>query len=178
MTIHLATLHIPRRHLRKRKSRTIIGISTKDKELDLPSLYWTPTSVLANSVVILGPPNTPRNPYPMRRSRITIIFYCRYWSVPIKLALEKPLTNCDTFPDNNDPNDLSVLWHQVCFFWIYLFNGNAMKPHCHFCLLADDKFDYLPILQTEKLISQRIWGKIRKNKILSISPALPIKLQD
>jgi hypothetical protein len=32
-------------------------------------------------------------------ARITIIFY---WSVQIKLALEKPLTNCDIFPDNND----------------------------------------------------------------------------
>ena len=45
MTIHLATLHIPRRHLRKRKSWTIVcsfGISTKDKELDLPPLYWIP----------------------------------------------------------------------------------------------------------------------------------------
>ena len=48
MTIHLATLHIPRRHLRKRKSWTIIGvlcsfgISTKDEKLDLPSLYWIP----------------------------------------------------------------------------------------------------------------------------------------
>jgi hypothetical protein len=49
LTIHFATLHIPRRHLRKRKSWTIIGlfyssfgISTKDEELDLPSLYWIP----------------------------------------------------------------------------------------------------------------------------------------
>ena len=45
----LSTLHIPRRHLRKMKSWTIIGlflcsfrISTKDEELDLPSLYWIP----------------------------------------------------------------------------------------------------------------------------------------
>jgi hypothetical protein len=28
--------------------------------------------------------------------------------VQIKLALETPLTNCDIFPHNNDPNDLSV----------------------------------------------------------------------
>jgi hypothetical protein len=47
----VATLHIPRRHLRKRKSWTIIGlfyvpfrISTKDQELNLPSLYWIPKS--------------------------------------------------------------------------------------------------------------------------------------
>ena len=51
MIIHVATLHIPRRHLRKRKSWTIIGlfyvpfgISTKDQELNLPSLYWIPKS--------------------------------------------------------------------------------------------------------------------------------------
>ena len=50
LTIYLATLHIPRRRLRKRKSWTIIGrsvffsfgISTKDEELNLPSLYWIP----------------------------------------------------------------------------------------------------------------------------------------
>ena len=48
MTIHWATLHIPRRHLRKWKSWTIrfvlcsFGISTIDEELDLPSLYWIP----------------------------------------------------------------------------------------------------------------------------------------
>ena len=46
MTIHLTTLHILRRHLRKRKSWTIIGPLmflwnfNKDEELDLPSLYW------------------------------------------------------------------------------------------------------------------------------------------
>ena len=46
MTIYLATLHISRRHLRKRTSWKIIGlyyvplISIKDEELDLPSLYW------------------------------------------------------------------------------------------------------------------------------------------
>ena len=46
MTIHLATLHISRRYLRKRTSWKIIGlyyvplISIKDEELDLPSLYW------------------------------------------------------------------------------------------------------------------------------------------
>ena len=51
MIIHVATLHIPRRHLRKRKSWTIIGlfyvpfgISTKDQELNLSSLYWIPKS--------------------------------------------------------------------------------------------------------------------------------------
>ena len=48
MTIHLAAPHISRRHIRKRKSWTIIGlfsvplISTKDEEPDLPSLYWIP----------------------------------------------------------------------------------------------------------------------------------------
>jgi hypothetical protein len=31
------------------------------------------------------------------------------FSISRELALEKPLTNCDAFPDNNDPNDLSVL---------------------------------------------------------------------
>ena len=77
------------------------------------------------------------SPYPMRRSRITIIFYCRYWNVPIKLALEKPLTNCDTFPDNNDPNVL------FAFFKFISSTEMRCKPYCHFCLLADDKFDYL-----------------------------------
>ena len=50
MIIHLATLHIPRRHMRKRKFWTIIGrpvlcsfgLSIKDEELDLPSLYMLP----------------------------------------------------------------------------------------------------------------------------------------
>ena len=45
MAIHLKNLHIPRRHLRKRKSWTIIGlfyVPTKDEELDLPLLYWIP----------------------------------------------------------------------------------------------------------------------------------------
>ena len=50
MKSHLATLHIPRRHLRKRKPCTIIGMFYVDEfqlkmknELDLPSRYWTPT---------------------------------------------------------------------------------------------------------------------------------------
>lgn len=37
---------------------------------------------------------------------ITIIFY---WSVQIKLALDKPLSHCDAFPDNTEFNDLSIL---------------------------------------------------------------------
>ena len=45
----MATLHIPQRHIRKRKSWTIIDLfynhlefQSKDEELDLPSLYWIP----------------------------------------------------------------------------------------------------------------------------------------
>ena len=41
------------------------GISTKDEELDLPSLYSIPKlSVLANSVILLGLPNAQRNLFP------------------------------------------------------------------------------------------------------------------
>ena len=49
LKIHLAALDIHRQHLRKRKYqdnyRSVLcsfGISTKDEELDLPSLYWIP----------------------------------------------------------------------------------------------------------------------------------------
>ena len=42
------------------------GISPKDEELDLPSLYWIPNypSVLSNIAILLGLPNAPRNLFP------------------------------------------------------------------------------------------------------------------
>ena len=73
LTIYLTTLHILRRHLRQRKSWTIIGlflcsfeISTKDEELDLrhSTGFLNYTSVLTNSVILLGLPNAPRNLFP------------------------------------------------------------------------------------------------------------------
>ena len=47
LTIHLATLHIPRRQATKEEIFAKLfcvpfGISTKDEELDLPPLYWIP----------------------------------------------------------------------------------------------------------------------------------------
>ena len=48
LTIHSATLHIPRRHLQKRNfwqlSARFVFFwnATKQEELDLPSLYWIP----------------------------------------------------------------------------------------------------------------------------------------
>ena len=48
MPIHLVTLHIPRRNLRKRKSWTIIGLfyvpfeHSQREKLDLPSFYLIP----------------------------------------------------------------------------------------------------------------------------------------
>jgi hypothetical protein len=39
------------------------GISTKDGELDLPSIL-NYTSVLSNSVILMGLPNAPRNLFP------------------------------------------------------------------------------------------------------------------
>jgi hypothetical protein len=44
-----------------RNSRRSFGISTKDEELDLPSLYWflDYTSALSNSALLLGLPNAP-----------------------------------------------------------------------------------------------------------------------
>ena len=50
-----------------------VGISTKDEELDLPQLYWIPTfyvyytSVLTNSVILLGLSNAPRNLFPKNK---------------------------------------------------------------------------------------------------------------
>ena len=62
MTIHLVTLLIPRRHLRKRKSWTIIGLFDVPLEFQPRMKNWiyhhstgflNYTSVLANSVILL-----------------------------------------------------------------------------------------------------------------------------
>ena len=69
MTIHLTTLHIPRRHLRKRKSWTI-GLFYVPLEFQPKMKNWiyhhstgflNYTSVLSNSAILLGLPNAPRN---------------------------------------------------------------------------------------------------------------------
>jgi hypothetical protein len=69
-TIHLATLHIPRRHLRKRKSWTIIGLFYVPLEFQPKMKNWiyhhstgflNYTSVLSNSTILLGLPNAPQN---------------------------------------------------------------------------------------------------------------------
>jgi len=42
------------------------GISTKDEELDLPSLYWVPKlhKCPFKQAILLGLPNAPRNIFP------------------------------------------------------------------------------------------------------------------
>jgi len=73
LIIHLATLHIPRRHLRKRKSWTIIGLFYVPSEFQ-PKMknsiyhhstgFLNYTSVLSNSAILLVLPNAPRNLFP------------------------------------------------------------------------------------------------------------------
>jgi hypothetical protein len=69
-TIHLATLHIPRRHLRKRKSWTIVGLfyiplkfqpKMKNWIYHLSTGFLNYTRFLSNSTILLGLPNAPRN---------------------------------------------------------------------------------------------------------------------
>ena len=69
----LATLHIPRRHLRKRKSWTIIGLFYVPLEFQPKMKNWiyhhstgflNYTSVLSNSTILLGLPNAPQNFFP------------------------------------------------------------------------------------------------------------------
>ena len=71
--IHLAALHIPRRHLRKRKSWTIIGLFYVPLEFQPKTNNWiylhstgflNDTSVLSNNVILLSLPNAPRNLFP------------------------------------------------------------------------------------------------------------------
>ena len=73
MTIHLATLHIPRQHLRKRKSGTIIGLFYVPLEFQSMMKNWiyhhstgflNYTGVLSNSAILLCLPNAPRNLFP------------------------------------------------------------------------------------------------------------------
>jgi hypothetical protein len=72
MTIHLATLHIPRRILRKRKSWTIIGLFYVPLEFQPKMKNWIfhqftgflhYTSVRSNRVILLGLPNVPPKPF-------------------------------------------------------------------------------------------------------------------
>ena len=71
--IHLATLHIPRRHLRKRKSWTIIGLfyvplefqpKTNNRIYLHSTGFLNDTSVLSNNIILLSLPNAPRNLFP------------------------------------------------------------------------------------------------------------------
>jgi hypothetical protein len=72
---HMATLHISRRHLRKRKSWTIIGLFYVLCSIEIQpkmknwiyqnySGFLNCTSVLSNSVILLGLPNASRNFFP------------------------------------------------------------------------------------------------------------------
>jgi hypothetical protein len=69
----LATLHIPPRHLRKRKSWTIVSLCYVPLEFQSKMKNWiyrhstgflNYTSVLSNSAMLLGMPNAPRNLFP------------------------------------------------------------------------------------------------------------------
>ena len=71
MTIHLTTLHIPRRHLRKRKSWTIIGMFYVTLEYQPKMKNWiynhstgflNYTSVLSNRPILMGLHNCSRKP--------------------------------------------------------------------------------------------------------------------
>ena len=68
MTIHLATLHIPRRHLRKRNSWTIIDLLYVPLEFQPKMKNWiyhhstgflNYKSVLSNSAILLVCPTKP-----------------------------------------------------------------------------------------------------------------------
>ena len=70
LTIHLASLHISRRHLRKRTSWTIIGLFYVPLEFQPKMKNWiyhhytgflNYTSVLSNSDILMGMPNAPRD---------------------------------------------------------------------------------------------------------------------
>ena len=69
----VGNLHIPRRHLRKKKSWTIIGLFYVPLEFQPKMEKWiyhhstgflNYTSVLSNSDILLGQPNAPRNFFP------------------------------------------------------------------------------------------------------------------
>ena len=67
---HLATPHTLRRHLRKRKSWTILGLVCVPLEfqpmieMDLPSRYWIPKITQVFLVILLGLPVVSRNLIP------------------------------------------------------------------------------------------------------------------
>ena len=88
------TTYTPTTHTKKESMdnhRSVLcshGISSKDEELDLPSLYWIPTlhSTLSNSVILLSLPNAPWNIFPNYKH----VFYRRSkagFRVIVKLAI-------------------------------------------------------------------------------------------
>ena len=93
-------------------------------------------------------------------ARITIIFY---WSVPIKQALEKPLTNCDALPD-----DKFRLCHLFTNREINIGTNMGEKPYQTIFLA----FSYCNLFFKVSKNLKRWWDDILQNKSCP-SPALP-----